>query len=107
MVELLLNRAHLRLRLRYVHPRSQARDGESVVTAASVKDQWVALAQWCVNISVVPKTKFRTKNSDDGVLHAVQGHGLAKRPCAAVKPISPQPVTDDDRVRSVLPLFLG
>src|SRR5579864_4935486 len=112
MVEIILDRTHLRLTLRYVHSRFQASDGEDAgVTCPIVQNQRIELTQRCVNIGLTlgrksGEAKSGRSNSDNRVIHSINGHYLACYFMAAGETLPPQTIADDSRRRPTALIFL-
>src|SRR5580692_3736420 len=104
---MVLDGAHLRLRLNHADAQIQSRDGYDCGRPARVEQERVALRERCVNIySLIAEMETRRKNSNDRVIDSVQCDGLAHCLRSAGEAISPEVVADDRDRRSAALIFL-
>ena len=88
--QVLLDRAHLRVRLGDGDAGFQAANTEDRMDCTIAEDHRIALSERCVNIRVVSdEAKVRGKHSDNGVVNSVQGYRLAERLRTASETTSP------------------
>ena len=70
------------------------------MACADIEDDRIALSQRCIDIGVTFEMKPKRRYSDDCVIHPVQRYGLAEDLRAAIEPMYPQTIADDDYWRS-------